>query len=101
MVAAIVRRRGAARVVILDWSIGGGSPGKGYLSFERMRGHIARAIAPLPAIIADDTTYDRRWLSEPEAQRTIVIRGFMMDEMHDGGVFLDQLLAAGTPVFNS
>jgi hypothetical protein len=101
LVARTVQRTGAARAVILDWSVGGGSPGKGYLSFERMRRHIAQAIAPLPAFIADEKTFHPSWLSAEEAPRTLVIRGYMMDEMDDGGEFLDRLLSLGAPVFNT
>ncbi len=99
--AQIARRRDAARIVILDWSAGGGSGGKGYLSFERARGHFAAVAAPLPVFIADEKTYDPQWLTESEAPRTMVFRGFMMDEMDDGGAFLDHLAALGTPVFNT
>ena len=100
-IAEAARRKNAARIVILDWSAGGGSAGKGYLSFERMRGHVARETDPLPVFIADEKSYDPAWLTREEARRTFVHRGFMMDEMDDGGAFLDQLLALGTPVVNT
>lgn len=100
-VARLAARKRAARIVILDWSVGGGSAGKGYLSFERMRGHVARAVAPVPVFIADEKSYDPGWLAPEEARRTLVYRGFMMDEMDDGGAFLDTLLALGTPVVNT
>ena len=101
LLAQTARRLNAARVVILDWSAGGGSPGKGYLSFERMRGHVARAASPVPVFIADEKTFDPEWLTAAEAKRTLVFRGFMMDEMDDGGAFLDRLLALGTPVVST
>ncbi|HYK00412.1 MAG TPA: hypothetical protein VE974_01560 [Thermoanaerobaculia bacterium] len=100
-IAQLARKRDAARIVILDWSTDGGSAGKGYLSFDRVRGHLQREAAPLPVFIADEKTYDPAWLSEAEARRTLVFRGFMMDEMDDGGAFLDLLIAQGTPVFNT
>lgn len=100
-VTEIARKRNVSRIVILDWSVGGGSGGKGYLSFDRVRGHFARAAAPLPVFIADEKTYDPSWLEPEEARRTMVFRGFMMDEMDDEGAFLDRLLALGTPVFNT
>jgi hypothetical protein len=95
------RRRGVARVVILDWSVDGGSGGKGYFSFETMRGYVARACDPIPVVIADEQTYDPAWLTEEEGPRTLVHRGCMMEEMDDDGRFLDRLLAAGTPVINT
>src|SRR6185369_9000001 len=95
LLAQAARRLDAARVVILDWSVGGGSAGKGYLSFERMRAHVARAVSPLPVFIADEKTFDPGWLTPGEAKRTLVFRGFMMDEMDDDGAFLDRLLALG------
>jgi hypothetical protein len=101
LLAQTARRLNAARVVILDWAAGGGSPGKGYLSFERMRGHVARAASPVPVFIADEKTFDPDWLTAEEAKRTLVFRGFMMDEMDDGGAFLDQLLTLGTPVVST
>jgi len=100
-IAEAARRRNAARIVILDWSVGGGSAGKGYLSFERMRRHVAREAAPLPVFIADEKSYHPEWLTPAEARRTLVHRGFMMDEMDDGGAFLDRLLQLGTPVVNT
>lgn len=99
--AGIARKRNAARIVILDWSAGGGSGGKGYLSFDRARGHFAREAAPLPVFIADEKSYDPLWLTADEATRTLVFRGFMMDEMDDDGAFLDLLASLGTPVFNT
>lgn len=97
----IAHQKQLERVVILDWSIGGGSPGKGYFSFERMRACLARELAPIPIFIANEKTYDRRWIDAQEARRTLVHRGFMMDEMDDQGQFLDELLAAGTTVVNT
>jgi hypothetical protein len=94
-------RRGIARIVILDWSVGGGSGGKGYLSFERMRGHLARAVHPIPVCIADEKTCDADWLKPEEAGRTLFYRGFLMDEMDDGGAFLERLLALGATVINT
>lgn len=95
------RRLQVARVVLLDWSTDGGSPGKGYFSFEIMRGYVARAIDPIPVIIADEKTYDPAWLAEDEARRTLVHRSCMMEDMDDGGRFLERLLAAGTVVRNT
>lgn len=95
------RRLKVARVVLLDWSAGGGSPGKGYFSFEIMRAYVARAVDPIPVVIADENTYDPAWLAEDEARRTLVHRSCMMEDMDDGGLFLDRLLAAGTLVRNT
>jgi putative PIG3 family NAD(P)H quinone oxidoreductase len=100
LLAQTAARRGITRIVILDWSVGGGSGGKGYMSFERMRGHLARAVHPIPVFIADEKTYDPDWLRPDEARRTLVFRGFLMDEMDDGGAFLDRLLAAGAAFIN-
>ena len=100
LLAQTAARRGITRIVILDWSVGGGSGGKGYMSFERMRGHVARAVHPIPVFIADEQTYDPDWLRPDEARRTLVFRGFLMDEMNDGGAFLDRLLAAGALFIN-
>jgi len=96
-----VRGKEIARVVILDWSAGGGSAGKGYLSYERMRSYWTRALGGIPVWIADEKTYDRQWLTPQEATRTLVHRGFMMEEMDDGGAFLDQLVDSGTRVFST
>ena len=100
-VAQTATRKNAARIVILDWSVAGGSAGKGYLSFERMRGHVAREADPVRVFIADEKSYDHGWLTPQEAPRTLVHRGFMMEEMDDDGAFLNQLLALGTPVVNT
>ena len=100
LVARVARQRDATRIVILDWSVGGGSGGKGYLNYDRMRDAMARA-SELPVYVADERTYAADWLGPSEATRTFVHRGFMMEEMHDEGAFLDRLLAAGTPVFST
>jgi putative PIG3 family NAD(P)H quinone oxidoreductase len=101
LLARTAARLGITRIVIFDWSTGGGSGGKGYMSFERMRGHIARAVHPIPVFIADEKTCDADWLTPEEARRTLFYRGFLMDEMDDGGAFLDRLLALGATVINT
>lgn len=101
LLAQTAARRGIARIVIFDWSVGGGSGGKGYLSFERMRGHIAQAVHPIPVFIADEKTCEEAWLTPEEARRTLFYRGFLMDEMDDGGAFLDRLQALGATVINT
>lgn len=100
LLARTAERRGLTRIVIFDWSVGGGSGGKGYLSFERMRGHIARAVHPIPVFIADEKTCEAEWLTPDEARRTLFYRGFLMDEMDDGGAFLERLIALGATVLN-
>lgn len=100
LLAQTAARRNIARIVIFDWSTDGGSGGKGYLSFERMRGHIARAVHPIPVFIADEKTCEADWLKPEEARRTLFYRGFLMDEMDDGGAFLDRLIALGATVIN-
>jgi len=99
MIAATARKFGAARIVILDWSIGGGSAGKGYLGYERMRAAVSRA-SGLEVHIADEVTFDEGWISADDAARTFVHRGFMMEEMHDQGAFLRRLMAASVPVYS-
>jgi hypothetical protein len=89
------------RIVILDWSVGGGSPGKGYLSFDRMKDYLAREIPSMPIYLTDERGFDPAWLTPREAARTLVHRGFMMSEMDDGGAFLDRLLGAGAHVIGT
>jgi hypothetical protein len=101
LLARTAARRGITRIVIFDWSTGGGSGGKGYMSFERMRGHIARAVHPIPVFIADEKTCEAEWLRPDEARRTLFFRGFLMDEIDDGGAFLDRLMALGATVINT
>ncbi len=101
LLAQTAARRGITRIVIFDWSVGGGSGGKGYMSFERMRGHIARAVHPIPVFIADEKTCEEEWLTPEEARRTLFYRGFLMDEMDDGGAFFDRLKALGATVINT
>lgn len=101
LLAQTAARRMLSRIVIFDWSVGGGSGGKGYLSFERMRGHIAQVVHPIPVFIADEKTCDPEWLRPEEASRTLFYRGFLMDEMDDGGAFLDRLIALGATVINT
>lgn len=101
LLAQTVARHKLSRIVIFDWSVGGGSGGKGYLSFERMREHIAQAVHPIPVFIADEKTCDAEWLTPEEARRTLFYRGFLMDEMDDGGAFLDRLIALGAIVINT
>jgi len=50
--------------------------------------------------IADEKTCDPDWLTPEEASRTLFYRGFLMDEMDDGGSFLDRLIALGAHVIN-
>jgi hypothetical protein len=88
---------GAERIVILDTSSGGGSGGKGYLSFERFRAAIERHGA-VPVVIANELSFNPAWLRPAQARRTFVHRGFMMQELPDGGAFLERLLDAGATV---
>lgn len=101
--AAMIARRAAeqraARIVILDWSVDGGSPGKGYLSFDRMKGYLERQAPGIPVHIENEKSFDTAWLTAAEAPRTLVYRAFVMQEMDDGGAFLDRLIAAGCTVF--
>lgn len=92
---------GAVRIVILDWSVGGGSPGKGYLSFDRMKNYLAREARSVPIYVTDERNFDPAWLAPHEAARTLVHRGFMMSEMDDDGAFLDRLLGAGAHVIGT
>lgn len=101
LLAQTAARHNLTRIVIFDWSVGGGSGGKGYLSFDRMREHIARAVHPIPVFIADEKTCDAGWLTPEEAKSTLFYRGFLMDEMDDGGAFLDRLVALGATVINT
>jgi NADPH:quinone reductase len=101
LLAQTAARRGITRIVILDWSVDGGSAGKGYMSFERMRGHLAQAVHPIPVFIADEKTCEEEWLTPEEARRTLFYRGFLMDEMDDGGAFFDRLKALGATVINT
>lgn len=101
LLAQTAARRGITRIVIFDWSVDGGSGGKGYMSFERMRGHIAQAVHPIPVFIADEKTCKEEWLTQEEARRTLFYRGFLMDEMDDGGAFLDRLVGLGATVINT
>ena len=91
----------AVRIVILDWSVGGGSPGKGYLSFDRMKDYLARETRSIPIYVTDERSFDPAWLAPHEAARTLVHRGFMMSEMDDDGAFLDRLLGAGAHVIGT
>lgn len=100
LIARKAREREAKRIVILDWSVGGGSGGKGYLNYDRMQNAIARA-SNLPVHVADDQTYAAEWIAAPEASQTFVHRGFMMEEIHDGGAFLSKLQSAGTHVLST
>lgn len=99
LIASTAGRLGAERIVILDWSVGGGSAGKGYISYDRMRAAVVRA-SGLPVHIADETSFDPAWLVPAEAARTLVHRGFMMEEMDDDGAFLRRLIGAGAHVFS-
>jgi len=96
LVAERAQAHGAKRIIILDWSVGGGSGGKGYLSFERMRRAVAGK-AGCPVHIADELSFDEAWLN-PES---FVHRGFMMTEISDGGAMLDRLLGAAVPVYST
>ncbi len=99
LIADTARRIDAERIVILDWSIGGGSAGKGYISYDRMRAAVLLA-SSLPVHIADETSFDPAWLEPAAAARTLVHRGFMMEEIDDGGAFLRRLIGAGGHVFS-
>jgi hypothetical protein len=102
---ALLARRATAlnatRIVILDWSAGGGSPGKGYLSFDRMKDYLAAEVGSIPIYLRNERTFDRAWLLPQEAARTVVHRGFMMSEMDDNGIFLDELISSGAHVLGT
>lgn len=100
LLARNARRQGAARIVLFDWSAGGGSAGKGYFSFDRMRDYVAAA-TDIPVFIADERSFDPAWLSPEHAPDTLVFRACMIMDMDDEGAFLGRMLDAGCKVFST
>jgi hypothetical protein len=93
-----LERKGLQRLVICDWST---NRGNGYFGFDLLRGHLARAMPELELHLIVETEYREEWFAPEEARRTLVHRGFMHQDMTDGGAFVRRLRESGATVVNT
>lgn len=94
----VVEHHGLTRIVLCDWSTNRGS---GYFGFDLLRRHLARALPALEIHLVDETTYQGAWLDPAEGRRTLVHRGFMYQDITDGGAFVRRLRASGATIINT
>ncbi|WP_394826714.1 hypothetical protein [Pendulispora albinea] len=94
----VVEQKGLQRIVLCDWTANRGS---GYFSFDLLRKHLARALPELEIHLVYHTEYPEAWLTPEEGRRTLVHRGFMYNDMDDGGAFVHRLVNSGATIINT
>jgi hypothetical protein len=94
----VAAARGLKRVVLCDWSV---NRGNGHLGFDLLRQHLVRALPELEVHLLYEDQYPAAWLAPAEGARTLVHRGFMYQDMTDGGAFVRRLRESGATVINT
>jgi hypothetical protein len=93
-----IEERGLSRIVLCDWSANRGS---GYFGFDLLRQHLTRALPGVEIRLVYETEYPEAWLDPREGKRTLVHRGFMYQDITDGGAFMRRLRESGATVINT
>ena len=77
------------RLVILDWQ---SNADKGRPSFELMQLSFIRAGLNLPVVTHTEESFPKEWLTPEEAKKTLVYRGFSLDEIEPHDTFVQALM---------
>ncbi|MGB0942179.1 MAG: hypothetical protein ACPGUE_07255 [Marinomonas sp.] len=88
-IKTLCRQQKYERLVILDWQ---SHADKGYPSFELMQLSFIQAGVRLPVITHTEQSYPEAWLAPEEAKKTLVYRGFGLNEIDPYDEFLHALL---------
>ncbi|TMQ18654.1 MAG: circularly permuted type 2 ATP-grasp protein [Deltaproteobacteria bacterium] len=94
----LAQERGLERIVLCDWSANRGS---GYFGFDLLRQHLTRALPELEIRLVYETEYPEAWLDPREGRRILVHRGFMYQDITDGGAFMRRLRDSGATIINA
>src|SRR5215510_12137351 len=92
------QERGLRRIVLCDWHTNRGS---GYFGFDLLRQHLTRAFPELEIHLVYDNEYRAAWLDPAQGRRTLVHRGFMYQDITDGGAFMCRLRESGATIINT
>ena len=88
-IKALCRQQTYERLVILDWQ---SHADKGYPSFELMQLSFVQAGLRLPVITHTEQSFPKAWLEPEEAKKTLIYRGFSLNEIDPYDAFLHALL---------
>lgn len=94
----VIEENRLQRLVICDWSA---NHGNGYFGFDLLRGHLKRAMPELEIHLIYENEYQEAWFDPREGRRTLVHRGFMHQDMTDGGAFVRRLCDSGATIINT
>ena len=87
-IKALCRKQSFERLVILDWQ---SHAEKGYPSFELMQLSFVHAGLRLPVITHTEKSFPKAWLEPEEAEKTLISRGFSLNEIDPHDTFLQAL----------
>lgn len=93
----IAHHKGYERLVILDWQ---SHADKGYPSFELMQLSFIQAGIDLPIVTHTEQTFPTQWLAPEDAAKTLVYRGFSLDEVDPNDAFLQSLFTSQATVLH-
>lgn len=94
----VVEQKGLSRIVLCDWST---NRGNGHFSYDLLRQHLVRALPELEIHLLYETEYRDAWFDPQEGRRTLAFRGFMYEDMTDGGAFVRRLCDSGATIINT
>jgi hypothetical protein len=94
----VVEQKGLQRLVLCDWST---NRNNGFFGYDLLRQHLTRALPDLEIHLLYETEYLDAWLDPREGRRTLVHRGFMLQDVTDGGAFVRRLRGSGATIINT
>jgi hypothetical protein len=94
----VVEQKRLQRLVLCDWST---NRGNGFFGYDLLRRHLTRALPGLDIHLLYETEYPDAWMDPKEGERTLVHRGFMHEDVTDGGAFVRRLRDSGATIINT
>jgi hypothetical protein len=98
LLAALAARHGFKRLLVCEWS---SFRNTGRFGFDYLCGFLRRELPHLEVRMAHEDDYPADWLREGEAADLLVYRGFMFEDMSDGGAFFARLQRSGATIVHT
>jgi hypothetical protein len=98
LLAALAARHGFKRLLVCEWS---SFRNTGRFGFDYLCGFLQLELPHLEVRMAHEDAYPGDWLREGEAADMLVYRGFMFEDMNDGGAFLTRLQRSGATIVHT
>ena len=90
-----VEEQGIERIFICDWS---SYRSQGYFPFSMLREHVEELNPGVDVRVVYEDGYGKEWTT---GSRCLMFRGFMWQDMTDGGAFLANVVDSGAMVVNT